>query len=487
MAQTRFSIQNCRLILACALVLLLLALSFGPAYELLWQTHLATGLDGYYYVLQIEALRNSGRFYFPTRAPVSLYLLLGLRLLTQDPIAATKLGGLISHAALSFGVFCLLKILTGRRWLGLFGLALASLSGLRLYFVGEFLSQLAALAWLVWGFVFLFKAIQGAKWWWAAFFVCLTLAVFSHRSLLPLAALISFAGLTVRLLSGGKEGFRRNILLLSGVIAILLLPFLLAWQPLVELPRSWAAEFLRSPRLPFDKIALPEHLALTLVSAAAIFLYFRSALFARHRIAGVALGAIVLWSLWLNLNPFLNHRTGFTGIAGRLSGLAYIQVAVAAPLLLFFLFEFSRKTALAFALLTLAALGVSYFSPPPQALRPEYVRKRESLAQDLSGAKDRLCPSSFIVARHGEQFLVTALTGFPAQQKPPAATSGRCLYWLLHQPENTAPEFVEAVTLPSAQAVLVKNEQLPAALKSLSPQELQKLTARNPHLKVFLR
>lgn len=39
---------------------------------MLFQTSLATGIDGYYYVLQINTLISEGQLYFPTRTPIVL-------------------------------------------------------------------------------------------------------------------------------------------------------------------------------------------------------------------------------------------------------------------------------------------------------------------------------------------------------------------------------------------------------------------------------
>lgn len=50
-------------------------------YSLLFQTHVATGIDGYYYILQIDSLLNIRRLYFPTNTPLILYFLAILSLL----------------------------------------------------------------------------------------------------------------------------------------------------------------------------------------------------------------------------------------------------------------------------------------------------------------------------------------------------------------------------------------------------------------------
>ncbi len=349
--------------LAIAFTLLILSLCLWRDYILLFQTPLATGIDGYYYVLQINRLISKGQFYFPTRTPIVLYLLSLLRFLTQDAVVAIKLGGMIFHLLLSVGVFCLIKKLTLNNWFGLCALAIANLSGLHLYMIGEFLSNLGALTFIVWSGFFFLKAIQAkSKGWFTASFICLLLAVLSHRSALPLIFLISFTGLLAYILVGEKLNSRNKKFLLSITLLIIVSPLILAWQTVFNLPDSLTTEFLKVPQLPFNKTTLPECLALAIISLTVVLIYFlwskvrqtaslpglsgisddseieqTASLFylSQNKAVGITLGAVVLWNLFVTLNPFLNHQTGFTGITGRLSSLSYLQTAVAVPLLLF--------------------------------------------------------------------------------------------------------------------------------------------------------
>ncbi len=119
------------------------------------------------------------------------------------------------------------------------------------------------------------------------------------------------------------------------------------------------------------------------------------------------------------------------------------------------------------------------------ALRPEYITQRENFAKDLSEIKTNICQDSFIVAPHGEQFVVTAITGFPSQQRPPENQTTQYVYWLIHQPKYKPIEFAESVSLLKSNSLLVKDEQLKAKLKIISKQETQMLFAENPHLKNY--
>jgi hypothetical protein len=72
---------------------LVAALAVGVAYDaaVLFKYPFAVGVDGYYYVLQINELRTQGRLYFPTRTPLILYLLTGV----SAPAGSTQMPSLV--------------------------------------------------------------------------------------------------------------------------------------------------------------------------------------------------------------------------------------------------------------------------------------------------------------------------------------------------------------------------------------------------------
>src|ERR1041385_2276171 len=79
------------------LLLLLIAVTLRDL-TLLLSYPVAAGLDGYYYVLQVDEFLKLGRFYFPSNTPFVFLFLAGIRLLTGDTVLAVKIGGVALHA-----------------------------------------------------------------------------------------------------------------------------------------------------------------------------------------------------------------------------------------------------------------------------------------------------------------------------------------------------------------------------------------------------
>jgi hypothetical protein len=469
------------------LILSVVLLSFLRDCSLLFQTSAATGIDGYYYVLQIESLINTGRLYFSTDTPLFLYILSGFRLLTADTVTAIKLGGLIFHFFLSLGVFFLVTALTkSRRW-GICGLLLANVSNLHLYFITEFLSNLSALTFIIWSAFFLVKAVQTNKRkFFALFVLCLLSAVFSHRSALYLLILIGFTFALAYLLTGNSDNPARRKLLLLSVALITISPLIIARQSFFSVPEPVSAEVLRVPQLPFGQTNPGEFIALTIICLVTAFLFiFYFELF-KNNLAGAVLITVCLIGLFLTFNPFLNHR-GFITITGRLSNLSYIQMSVAVPLFLFLARKISGKLKNALILALTPFILSGFFTPLPVGFRPEYVQRREKLAGQLHEIKSSLCEDSLIIAPHGEQFLVTAITGFPSQQIPPEADSQSCVYWLIHRrnPEEII-ELSDSIQSPRADFILAKHEVVKRNIASFAGGENRDLLAVNPHLRKFI-
>ena len=115
------------------------------------------------------------------------------------------------------------------------------------------------------------------------------------------------------------------------ILTLLMLPLLIYWQPLFTVrPFLWT-EILNYPRSPFGQINLAESVMLILavfISLVSLWYFPKKT---RSKTA-IIFSSIIVWSLFTTLNPFLNHRTGFQGITGRLDILAYLQAAIAVPL-----------------------------------------------------------------------------------------------------------------------------------------------------------
>ena len=303
-----------------------------PDFSLLFQTQAATGIDGYYYVLQIETLRNQGHFYFPTHTPLVPYLLKVLSFLMPNAIFAVKIGGILLHMFLSFAVFALVTTLTRNVWLGLFGLLITAFSALHFYMISEFLSNLGALAFLVWSVFGIVKAIQTKKYLWFIFSILFSIcALFSHRSAFGLIVLFGLTTLSAYLLLNCNPKFSRRFLVFSAILFFL--PFIFSRQSFFTLPEWLAFELLKTPKSPFRSMTLAENLMLAIGLFLTIFIWIRFRQVFEDKFISVMLFSIMLFSFLLTLNPFLNHQSGFQGIIGRLDGLAYLQAATALPIL----------------------------------------------------------------------------------------------------------------------------------------------------------
>jgi hypothetical protein len=452
-------------------------------FNLLFQTSLAVGIDGYYYVLQVDSVSHQGHFYFPNYTPIVLLFLTAIKFLVQDAVLALKFGAIVLHLLLSLGVFTFIKTLTKNFGWGLGGVVCLNLSNLHFYFLSEFLSNLGALVGLVWGLVFLLKWLENKQRKYFLFLaLSILLAIFSHRSALPLMVLIGMCSVLGYFLPDEKFSSAKKIVLCFFAFLILISPLILAWQPFFDLPNSLNSEFLKIPRLPFNQAVLPESLALLLTLGITVFLYFRRSDVFKNKLMSRSLLAICWFSLLLTLNPFVYHQTGFLGIFGRLMSLSSLQLAVAIPLVLFILQRFSTKSAIILGLIFLPFIIWSFLSPLPMALWAANIQKREGLVKGLAEIKPSLCENSFIIAPHGEQFVVTALTGIPSQQTPPLDSNNSCLYWLIHQPKSEKKiDFSDSIKTDDF--VLVEDKFLPQTLEKLTAQDLRELFINNPHLR----
>lgn len=179
--------------LATGLLLILVVSALLRDVYLLFRYSAAVGVDGYYYVLQIESLYAHRGLLFPTTTPLGLYLLKAIRSWTNDPTSALKLGALAFHLSICLGIHTLVKLVTRSRLYALCGTAIVATSNLHLFFLSEFLSNSVAIACLIWSACFAFLAKQRkGKLAFAGTGLCASIAIFSHRSSIFLLAV--FAG-----------------------------------------------------------------------------------------------------------------------------------------------------------------------------------------------------------------------------------------------------------------------------------------------------
>jgi hypothetical protein len=468
------------------ITLLLVCFAAWRDCHFLFQSSAATGVDGYYYFLQVETLRNEGHLYFPTNTALVLYLLTAVSYLTQDTILAIKIGAVLMHLLLALGVMALIAAITRNAWFGLCGLVITCFSGLHLYLISEFLSNLGALVFFVWAAWAIAKFVQKKRPVWLILSVSLLLAaIFSHRSMIGLIILNSSTISVAYLVMTASFKSHSKSLTLAIVLILFALPLLLAWQPFFALPLRLKEELLRIPRLPLRQVDLAERWMLVGFLVTTLLVLFRYRHVSLNNAAGLALVSMVLWGFALTLNPFLNHHTGVEGIVGRLGIISYLQVAIAVPILLSVLFEVSKTIFLIAALFFLALLALScfaYFAPIPLSLRTRYLQDREILVRELPKLRDQLCEKPFIMARHGDEFLITAALRIPSRSTPPTEQQ-QCVYWLIYQPPTALAFAPGSIGIPKSEFLLIEDKSLRQILISLDPRQYRQLLAVNSHLR----
>ncbi|MFN2492962.1 MAG: hypothetical protein ABR501_08770 [Pyrinomonadaceae bacterium] len=446
----------------------------------------AVGVDGYYYVLQINEILNTWHLYFSSPTPIALYLMSAIGFLVGDTVLAIKIASVFFQVLLCVGVFGLLTTVGCSRWLGLVGATLTAFAGLHFHLISEFINNLAGIAFIVLCGCCVSKTIRtrGRRWIALAlsFFV---LAIFSHKSILPVAAML-FILLMVShyLINGSQTRFHRVVALV--IIAFVLVgPALIAVQPFFGLPPSLRDEVLKFPRLPFGSVALPEKLILMMTAPAVLFLASKLPKQVRSGIAPTMLCAVALWSLLITLNPFLAYDSGWMGIAVRLSALSYVQVAILFPGLVWMVMLVRPVATVYAAVVTAPLFWLSMNSELPPGMQQSYLADRAQIITNLKPLGTQLPSNSIVIAEHGTQFVVTFATGIRSISRIPQDSSTTTVYWLLVG--IARPMLNEQMTHLAQSAhgsfvVLIKNDDLKARLVSMTEVEKRRVFGANRHL-----
>lgn len=234
-----FASERAKTTSAWAALFLILTATISHTFFLLLKHSIAVGVDGYYYVLQVETLRRQGSFYFPTLTPFVLYLLTALSYLIGNTICAIKIGSVMLHAALCLVIFAIVVSLTRSVWLGILGGALAAISGLRFYMIAEFIDLSGAMVFLLLCLLCVCLWLQTRRMKWMIYGIaCFAGASFSHRTAIFIALSVAGCGQIVKCLVGARSKPAHRLMASLLVVVCWLLPFILAAQSLVRLP-TW--------------------------------------------------------------------------------------------------------------------------------------------------------------------------------------------------------------------------------------------------------
>lgn len=447
---------------------------------LLFGTNAALGVDGYYYAVQVKTLISEGRLYYDTFTPLTICFFAFLSLLTGEPVVAIKIGVLLLQVFLSIGIYKLTVLSTQNSLLGLLGIFIVGFSSLHFLYISEFLNNLGALTFLIWAVIGLLMFRESGRKSWLLLFLLLTAAAFlSHRSMLFVIPTL-FLCYSVPKLLFWTENKRENLHVIILILLAIVIPsflFVTLLNPYEVLPK----EFLFYPRLPFREVNLPETIII-IISAILGLWAFRYAKPDKNARTPLIFSSVVIWTFLTTLNPFLNHRTGVQGIFGRLDTLAFIQAALAAPLSLYLL-PINRLILLklVFTICVVGLVSWSYFAPLPLGSRPEYIDRREKLIEELPDLAKGLCEQPLIIAKHGEQFVVTYILGFPSRQAKYHKHPAHCRYWLIYQRSLVAGEHTIYDLSETNRYTLIADTDINNLIKSQSENKID--IFENPHLK----
>ncbi len=403
---------------------------------LLFRSNASVGIDGYYYVIQADVFRTTGHFYFPTSTPIVLIFFSVLSVLIPSTVIAIKAGVLMIQTFFYVGLAILIRKLTDEDLLSLLGLFLAFFSGLHFYYISEFLSNLGALTFLVWSALSFFRyAADGSRSYLIISMGLLVGACLCHRSIPYLLVSFFIAGiLSVSYLRIRSR--KQLILVVFAFFSVFFTPLIISIQPLFDLPPWINNEISPIPQNPFRPLMRMEGLCLALVDLVMIWTLFKHPQNTKINLTITTSLLLVVWNVMFLLNPFLQHPVGVNSLFARISTIAFIPFAILVPLVFRALSGLSQNLLYATCIMLIPILLFRLQTPFPVELRETSIRKREKLIRDVPTLVSQTCQYPFIVAKHGDQFLVTAVTGSPAQHLLPSENRYGCIFVLSQKPFN---------------------------------------------------
>jgi hypothetical protein len=263
---------------------------------------------------------------------------------------------------------------------------------------------------------------------------CFLMAVGSHRAIIAISLLLIIVAVLTRALLKAVDTNRKTqkILCIAAFILFFIFPSLLVIQPFYSLPDSWRNEFFLLPVFPARLSNFPELLILFCASIIVLLAGFLQKESNVNKNQRLFFGILAFWSLFVTLNPFISSEIGFTTIGGRLRVLSYIQAALLISAIIWLLREKYKNIIWYVAAVVTPLMIWSFLNPLPRGLHPDYLARRERLTGGLKSDTRQIESNSIIVADHGEQFLVTAITGVPSQQFYPRDKKYDSVYFLLN-------------------------------------------------------
>lgn len=466
----RFETDRNRWIVLSGLVAILCVSSIRDGL-LLTRYSIPVGVDGYYYLVQIRSLLENGVLYYPSKTPLVLHVISGVARIGGNPLIAIKLTSIVFHGALTAALFVLLRSLTGSRWFGLLASVVSVVSVAHLTWISEFINQLGGITFGLWALASLVTNRKSkARWPLAA--GLLAASFFSHRSMV----LIVFTVIVLILILWlAWEVWPSRFPLLRTAIVVCVL----ACLPLVALIQPVFGSQLKEsvslvPQLPLTPDWFEEQMALLFLAPFALYLVVTQS--PGSRLARYTIGTSALFALLFTLNPFLTHKGNLTTITERLDLLAYLEIAILLPGVVWLVKTRSVALTISSCVLALLLLGNKTL---PIGVQAGFLDRRETLLRNLSEGQPEIPQGSIIIAPHGDQFLATFVTRVPAQNKISAAGPSQEVFWLLL---GTPCQINEAQKSegPADACSLMVSEKRPLFVTNL---EKSHVLSQNPHLR----
>ena len=401
----------------------LAAWTFWDRWQFLTATPTPTGVDGYWYAVQLRSILGGDGLYYPA-APLSLWLMAPLAAAT-DPFTGAKLGAALASAALPIALYPLGRRIGGTRAAGLLTAVLAATSAGSFYLATEFVKNAVALPIGIAALVAVARALERPGRARVALAAGLMVATgLAHALVLALVVIAAAPPIAVCLVERGRT---RAVTI--GAAAGAVAAALLAWREaaliggLFSADADWALPALRlgGRALLFrHEVALAGAVGLAaLVSAllARRVVALASAVPLRDRAFGLGPAA---WAVLFAL-PWIDAGDP-DGLAFRVRLLSFAPLALAAPLLcahaLARLDATWRMTAI------MLATGIALYRPG--RYEAPVVRADPDLVAAVAAARGRLPAGAMIVSpeRH-LVFMTVWYTGVETRLDPDSIPADR--------------------------------------------------------------
>lgn len=409
--------------LVAGALVLLAGWTFRDRWQFLTASPYPTGVDGYWYAVQLRSILGGDGLYYPA-APLSLWLMAPLAALS-DPFTGAKLGAALASAALPLAVYPLGRRIGGSRATGLLAAVIVATSAGSFYLATEFVKNAVALPIAMAALVAAARALERPGRRRAALAAALVLATGLAHSL---ALAFAVAALAPPLAVAALERGRTRALAMAAA-ALAAAAGLLAWREgdllagLFAAEPDWALPALRigGRALLFrHEVAIAGAVGL-LALAAAVLARRVAALASQVPRRGRAFGlGPAAWALAFAL-PWIDASDP-EGLAFRVRLLSFLPLALAAPLLC--AHALARLDATWRMTAVMLLTGMALYRPG--RYEAPVVRADPDLAAAVAAARGRVPPGDVIVSpeRH-LVFMTVWYTGVETRLDPASVPAAR--------------------------------------------------------------